>query len=91
MSASFRPAFKISYHLSKGLQLHGYHKSALSSINLSHLSDGQRFAILFDCNSHISLYAGTVKAGSQLVDRRVPREHLIQNAARYPNVFSNGT
>ena len=29
--------------------------------------------------------------GSQLVDRRVPREHLIQNAARYPNIFSKGT
>ena len=43
---------------------------------------------MFDCNSHIPLYVATVKAGSQLVDRRVQRERLIQNAARYPNIFS---
>ena len=86
-----RPALNISYHLPKGLQLYGYHKSASTNRNLAHLYEGQRVAILFDCNSHTPLYAATVITGSHLVDRRVLREHLIQNAARYPNIFSNGT
>ena len=84
-----RPAFKISYLLPKGLQLYGYCKSASSSINLAHLCEGQRIAILFDCNSRISLFAATVITGSQLINGRVLRERLIQNEARYPNIFGN--
>ena len=86
-----RPTLNISYHLPKVLQLYHYHKSASTNRNLAHLCEGQRAAILFDCNSHIPLHAGTVITGSQLVDRRVLRERLIQKAARYPNIFSNGT
>ena len=86
-----RPAFKISYYLPKGLQLYSFRRSASTNRNLTHLCKGQRVAILFDCNSCMQLYAATVVTGSQLVDRRVLRERLIQNAARYPNIFSNET
>ena len=86
-----RPALNISYHLAKGLQSYGFCKSALSSRNLAHLCEVQRVAILFHCNSRIPLYAATVITGGQLVDHRVPRECLIQNAAKYLNIFSNGT
>ena len=71
--------------------MYSFRKSASTNRNLARLGKGQRVAILFDCNSRIQLYAVTVITGSQLVDRRVMRERLIQNAARYPNIFSNET
>ena len=86
-----RPAFQISYHLPKGFQLYDYRKSTLTNRNLAHLCEDQRVAILFECKSRISRYAATVIRGSQLVDGKVLREHLIHNAARYLNIFSNGT
>ena len=61
-----RPGLNISYHLSKGLKLYSYRKSALSDRNLAYLCEGQTVAIQFNCNSCIPLYAATVITGRQL-------------------------
>ena len=61
-----RPGLDISRHLPKGLKLYGYRESALSDRNLAYLCEGHTVPILFDCNSHIPLYAATVITGSQL-------------------------
>ena len=92
-----RPALNISYHLPQRLQLYSYSNSASSNRNLAHLCEGQRVAILFHCNSHIPLYAGTVTAGSQLNTAenggrlQGPEGMFNPKCSKALNIFSNGT
>lgn len=79
------PGLNISHHLPKRLKLYGYWESALIDRNLAYLCKGETVAILFDCNSHIPLYAATLITGSH---KGVPFAFLLFHTFRLSNFES---